>query len=54
MATYEDYCIKRGIPFVKPATVEVVMEEDLKPAPKKTVAAKPAKKKKSNATKKKA
>tara|TARA_R110002110_G_scaffold64005_2_gene177199 strand:- start:231 stop:395 length:165 start_codon:yes stop_codon:yes gene_type:complete len=54
MASYEEFCRRRGIPFVKPEPVEVIMEEDLKPVPKKPVSKKPPAKKKSNATKKKA
>mgnify|MGYP003671797429 CR=1 FL=1 len=54
MASYEEFCRRRGIPFVKPEPVEVVMEEDLKPTPKSPAPKKPTAKKKTNASKKKA
>jgi hypothetical protein len=58
MATYEEYCKRRGIPYTPPEPAPVVVEEKPVPAPKKKAAPKkksPAKKpaaKKTSAKKK--
>lgn len=40
MATYEEFCKRRGIPYTPPEPAPVVVEEKPAPAPKKKAAPK--------------